>query len=76
MLLNNRSVVLGQDGQTNSGGDIIPNLGSPGQSGGSRNDIDMLIKVCLTNLYHASTSRVHKRYRIFFAVYSYLVWID
>jgi hypothetical protein len=46
MLLNNRNVVLGQDGQTNSGGDIIPNIGSPGQSGGSRNDIDILIKVC------------------------------
>ncbi|CAL4962715.1 unnamed protein product [Urochloa decumbens] len=44
MLLNNRNVVLGQDGQTNSGGDIIPNMGSPGQSGGSRHDIDMLIK--------------------------------
>ena len=47
MLLNNRNLVLGQDGQTNSGGDIIPNIGSPGQSGGSRNDIDILIKVCL-----------------------------
>uniref|UniRef100_A0A804NHW0 Transcriptional corepressor LEUNIG n=1 Tax=Zea mays TaxID=4577 RepID=A0A804NHW0_MAIZE len=44
MLLNNRNVVLGQDGQTNSGGDVIPNIGSPGQSGGSRNDIDILIK--------------------------------
>uniref|UniRef100_A0A0A9ALM0 Transcriptional corepressor LEUNIG n=1 Tax=Arundo donax TaxID=35708 RepID=A0A0A9ALM0_ARUDO len=44
MLVNNRNVVLGQDGQTNSGGDIIPNIGSPGQSGGSRTDIDMLIK--------------------------------
>ena len=47
MLLNNRNVVFGQDGQINSGGDIIPNIGSPGQSGGSRNDIDILIKVCL-----------------------------
>jgi hypothetical protein len=47
MLLNNRNVVLGQDGQTNSGGDVIPNIGSPGQSGGSRNDIDILIKVSL-----------------------------
>ena len=36
--------VLGRDGQTTSGGDIIPNIGSPSQSGG---DIDMLIKVCL-----------------------------
>ncbi|XP_062214704.1 transcriptional corepressor LEUNIG-like isoform X2 [Phragmites australis] len=44
MLLNNRNVVLGQDGQTNNGGDTIPNIGSPGQSGGSRSDIDMLIK--------------------------------
>jgi hypothetical protein len=46
MLLNNRNMVIGQDGQTNSGGDIIPNIGSPTQSGGSRSDIDMLIKVC------------------------------
>lgn len=44
MLLNNRNVVLGQDGQPNSGSEIIPNIGSPGQNGGSRNDIDMLIK--------------------------------
>ncbi|ONM41125.1 Transcriptional corepressor LEUNIG [Zea mays] len=37
----NRNAVLGRDGQTNSGSDIIPNIGSPSQSGG---DIDMLIK--------------------------------
>jgi len=40
----NRNAVLGRDGQTNSGSDIIPNIGSPSQSGG---DIDMLIKVYL-----------------------------
>ena len=44
MMFNNRNVDLGRDGQTTSGGDIIPNIGSPSQSGG---DIDMLIKVCL-----------------------------
>ena len=44
MMFNNRNVVLGRDGQTTSGGDIIPNIGSPSQSGG---DIDMLIKVDL-----------------------------
>lgn len=60
MLLNNRNVVLGQDGQTNSGGDIIPNIGSPGQSGGSRNDIDILIKVCLqTSTSNHTFSKVH-----------------
>jgi hypothetical protein len=36
MMLNNRNV-----GQTNSGGDIIPNIGSPSLSGG---DVDILIK--------------------------------
>ncbi|KAL6842814.1 hypothetical protein ACP4OV_027658 [Aristida adscensionis] len=40
MLLNNRNVVLGQDGQTNRVGGVIANIGSPGQNG----DIDMLIK--------------------------------
>ncbi|KAM3330977.1 hypothetical protein ACQJBY_027211 [Aegilops geniculata] len=45
MLLNNRNMAMGQDGQTNSGGDIIPNIGSPSQSGGSRTDIDLLIKL-------------------------------
>lgn len=51
MLLNNRNMAMGQDGQTNSGGDIIPNIGSPSQSGGSRTDIDMLIKVCSMTSY-------------------------
>lgn len=65
MLLNNRNVVLGQDGQTNSGGDVIPNIGSPGQSGGSRNDIDILIKVSL----QISTSKsliFQSSYKIYF----------
>ena len=42
MMLHGRNAVLGRDGQTNSGSDVIPNIGSPSQSGG---DIDMLIKV-------------------------------
>lgn len=50
MLLNSRNMVLGQEGQTNSGGDIIPNIGSPSQSGGSRTDIDMLIKKKIAHL--------------------------
>jgi len=41
MMLNSRNAVLGRDGQTNSGTDIIPNIASPSQSGG---DIDILIK--------------------------------
>ena len=44
MMLNSRNAVLGRDGQTNSGTDIIPNIASPSQSGG---DIDILIKVYL-----------------------------
>jgi len=47
MMLNSRNAVLGRDGQTNSGTDIIPNIASPSQSGG---DIDILIKVYLSNL--------------------------
>uniref|UniRef100_M8ATD6 Transcriptional corepressor LEUNIG n=1 Tax=Aegilops tauschii TaxID=37682 RepID=M8ATD6_AEGTA len=49
MMFNNRNVVLGRDGQTTSGGDIIPNIGSPSQSGG---DIDMLIKKKIANAHH------------------------
>jgi hypothetical protein len=45
MMLNSRNATLGRDGQTTSGSDIIPNIGSPSQSGG---DIDMLIKVYLS----------------------------
>lgn len=52
MLLNNRNMALGRDGKTNSVGDIIPNIGSPGQSGGSRTDIDMLIKVCPMTFFY------------------------
>jgi len=44
MMLNSRNAVLGRDGQTNSGTDIISNIASPSQSGG---DIDILIKVYL-----------------------------
>ncbi|KAM0866812.1 hypothetical protein ACQ4PT_042391 [Festuca glaucescens] len=49
MMFNNRNVVLGRDGQTTSVGDIIPNIGSPSQSGG---DIDMLIKKKIANAHH------------------------
>jgi hypothetical protein len=45
MMLNSRNAALGRDGQTTSGSDIIPNIGSSSQSGG---DIDMLIKVYLS----------------------------
>ncbi|CAO2203965.1 unnamed protein product [Urochloa humidicola] len=41
MMLNSRNAVVGRDGQTNSGSEIIPNIGSPSQSGG---DIDILIR--------------------------------
>lgn len=48
MLWNNRNVGLGKDGLSNPVGDVIPNVGSPLQVGGSllpRGDTDMLIKV-------------------------------
>ncbi|KAG6770686.1 hypothetical protein POTOM_026375 [Populus tomentosa] len=48
MLLNNRNMSIGKDGLTNSVGDVIPNVGSPLQTGGpllSRGDPDMLMKV-------------------------------
>ncbi|ONM41153.1 transcriptional corepressor LEUNIG-like isoform X15 [Zea mays] len=61
MLLNNRNVVLGQDGQTNSGGDVIPNIGSPGQSGGSRNDIDILIKKKFALLQQQQQQQSHSQ---------------
>ena len=50
MLLNNRNLVLGKDGQANSVGDVIPNVGSPLQSACPvlpRADTDMLMKVCM-----------------------------
>ncbi|KAJ6986398.1 magnesium transporter NIPA3 isoform X4 [Populus alba x Populus x berolinensis] len=45
MLLNNRNMSIGKDGLTNSVGDVIPNGGSPLQTGGpllSRGETDML----------------------------------
>nr|UUJ75337.1 WD40 transcription factor [Juglans regia] len=48
MLLNNRNIGLGKDGLTNSVGDVVPNVGSPLQSGGpllGRGDAEMLIKL-------------------------------
>ncbi|KAG1346226.1 putative Transcriptional corepressor LEUNIG [Cocos nucifera] len=47
MLLNNRNMLLGKDGQSNNVGDVIPNVGSPMQTPCSvmpRADTDMLIK--------------------------------
>ncbi|KAG8051405.1 hypothetical protein GUJ93_ZPchr0001g30161 [Zizania palustris] len=44
MLLNNRNMSLGRDGQINNGGDTIPNIRFSDQFGGSRIDVDMLIK--------------------------------
>lgn len=48
MLWNNRNILPGKDGLTNSIGDVVPNVGSPLQAGASllpRGDTDMLIKV-------------------------------
>lgn len=53
MLLNNRNMVLGKDGQTNSLNDAIPNVGSPMQTPSplmSRADSDLLMKVDCFNL--------------------------
>ena len=51
MLLNNRNMSLGKDGLGGgSVGDVLPNVGSSLQPGGSllpRGDTDMLLKVCL-----------------------------
>ncbi|KAK1298168.1 Transcriptional corepressor LEUNIG [Acorus calamus] len=45
MLLNNRNIVVGKDGQANSVGDVIPNVNSPMQGVcPPRGDTDMLIK--------------------------------
>lgn len=59
MLLNNRNIGLGKDGLTNSVGDVIPNVGSPLQSGGpilGRGDAEMLIKVVLFTINYPSSS--------------------
>ena len=56
-LLNNRSIILGKDGQSNSVGDVIPNVGSPVQSSCTvmpRTDTEMLIKVRLSMLVFLS----------------------
>lgn len=48
MLMNNRSMSMGKDGLSNSVGDVVPNIGSPLQSGCpslTRADPDMLLKV-------------------------------
>ncbi|KAJ6382920.1 hypothetical protein OIU77_031362, partial [Salix suchowensis] len=48
MVLNNRNMSIGKDGLTNSVGDVIPNVGSPLQTGGSllsRGEADILLKV-------------------------------
>ncbi|CAN8327009.1 unnamed protein product [Cochlearia groenlandica] len=48
MLLNNRSMSLGKDGLGSSVGDVLPNVGSSLQPGGSllpRGDTDMLLKL-------------------------------
>ncbi|RRT47772.1 hypothetical protein B296_00036653 [Ensete ventricosum] len=47
MLLNNRNMVLGKDGQSNALNDVIPNVGSPMQTSNpvmSRTDSDLLMK--------------------------------
>ena len=65
MMLNSRNAVLGRDGQTNSGTDIIPNIASPSQSGG---DIDILIKVYLSNLFLCLSVFPSNWWNLFFRV--------
>lgn len=63
MLLNNRSSFLGKDVQTNSIGDIIPNVGSPLQTSCQVlpcADKEMLIKVYFSYLY---SSILHHTFR-------------
>lgn len=43
MLLNNQNMGLGKDGQLNSAGNIVPNIGSPVQL--PRADTELLMKV-------------------------------
>uniref|UniRef100_A0A0E0JL01 Uncharacterized protein n=1 Tax=Oryza punctata TaxID=4537 RepID=A0A0E0JL01_ORYPU len=43
ILHNNKIMAIQRDGQINSSGHTVPNIGSPDQSGGSRNKIDMII---------------------------------
>ncbi|CAK7353500.1 unnamed protein product [Dovyalis caffra] len=53
MLLSNRNMGLGKDGLTNSVSDVVPNVGSPLQSGSTlmpRGDPDMLIKLKMAQL--------------------------
>lgn len=48
MLLNSRNTGLGKDGQLNSAGNIVPNIGSPVQVGCPvlpRSDTELLMKV-------------------------------
>lgn len=48
MLLSNRNMVLGKDGQSTIVGDVIQNAGSPMQAASPvlpRTDTDLLIKV-------------------------------
>lgn len=48
MILNNRNVSLGKDGQLSTVGEVVPNVGSPAQVGCPvlpRGDSDMLMKV-------------------------------
>ncbi|KAH8504269.1 hypothetical protein H0E87_011800 [Populus deltoides] len=55
MLLSNRNMSIGKDGLTNSVGDVIPNGGSPLQTGGpllSRGDTDMLMKLKILHHHH------------------------
>ncbi|KAJ0031458.1 hypothetical protein Pint_12735 [Pistacia integerrima] len=53
MILNNRNMGLGKEGLSNSVGDVVPNVGSPLQTGGPllpRGDTDMLMKLKLAQL--------------------------
>ncbi|CAK9179219.1 unnamed protein product [Ilex paraguariensis] len=54
MLMNNRSLSMGKDSLSNSVGDVIPNVGSPLQTGCPvlpRGDPDMLLKMKIAQLH-------------------------
>lgn len=76
MFLNNRNLALGKDGQSNSAGDVIPNIGSPMQtacSGLPRADTDMLIKVCLLKLRNSNSFENAELWLPFFYCYHFFL---
>ncbi|XP_022892870.1 transcriptional corepressor LEUNIG isoform X1 [Olea europaea var. sylvestris] len=64
MLMNNRSMSMGKDGLSNSVGDVVPNIGSPLQSGCpslTRADPDMLLKLKMAQLQQQNGSQMHQQ---------------